>query len=365
MGERLVVKIGSSSLTRADGGLDLNRIDVVATAVAQAKKAGKEVIVVTSGAISAGLRPLQLSSRPVDLDLAQAVAAVGQGLLMHHWTTSFTQHAMVTGQVLLTASDMMRRNRYANARQALERLLALGVVPIVNENDTVATDEMSLGDNDRLAALVSHLVTADTLILLTDVEGLFTDSPNVPGAQLIPVISSPLQLTGISISARGTSLGTGGMVTKVMAASMAAANGTRVRVTNAENLIPALNGQSVGTLFTPTGSRRGARRLWLAYAADARGSIYLDQGAVQALTVGKASLLVAGVFKCVGEFNHGDVVELLDEQGKCLARGFSGYSSLELQEILASPQDFTNLRPVVHRDDLAELWPGAKTIKLK
>ncbi|MDO5673171.1 MAG: glutamate 5-kinase [Actinomycetaceae bacterium] len=363
--ERVVVKIGSSSLTRPDGGLDLNRIDMVCAAVAAQSRKDKEIIVVTSGSIAAGLGPLGLDTPPSDLSLAQAAASIGQGILMTRWTQAFTLYGKVTGQILLTAPDMMRREHYANARQALERLLALGVVPIVNENDAVATDELRLGDNDRLAALVSHLVTADRLILLTDVDGLYTASPRTPGARLIPKVSSPDELQDISVTTRGSGLGTGGMVTKVIAASMAAANGTKVRVTSADNLVPALGGEDVGTLFTPTGTRRGARRLWLAYAADSQGSIFVDAGAVHAITAGKHSLLAAGVRGYSGPFSAGDVVNILGEDGQIVARGFSGYSQAELEQILAMPDRSLAPRPVVHRDDLAELWPGAKTIVLK
>lgn len=364
--KRIVVKIGSSSLTRDDGGLDLNRIDRVAAVVAEIRRQKVQVVLVSSGAIAAGLLPLQMAERPNDLATAQAVASVGQGLLMYRWTQAFALHGVTAGQVLLSAPDLINRGQYANANRALEKLLALGVVPVVNENDAVATDEIRFGDNDRLAALVSHLVKADLLVLCTDVDGLYTAPPTHPGSRMITEVSGPQDLEGIDILSPGSRLGTGGMVTKVSAAQMAAANGTEVRLTSADLMEPALRGQAVGTLFKVTGRRREVRRLWLAYAASAIGTLVLDSGAVKAVTVGKKSLLAAGITAVEGEFESGAVVEMRAESGEVVARGFTSYSAQEIKELVAlhkagvSEQVNSHLaggteqRPVIHRDNLAE-----------
>lgn len=357
---RVVVKIGSSSLTREDGGLDLNRIDVVARTAAQWCRGGREIVIVSSGAVAAGLEPLGLAARPRDLATIQAAAAMGQGLLVARWSSAFQSHHRHVAQVLLTTDDVMRREHYTNARQALERLLGFGVVPIVNENDTVATREVRFGDNDRLASYVAQIIAADALILLTDVDGLYTLPPDRPCARLIPVVEDSEALRPVLVTGAGSRVGSGGMVTKVQAATMAAASGAGVLLTRADALEAALAGEQVGTWFPPTESRPASRTLWIAYAAPSRGELLVDQGAADALTGGKKSLLAAGVRQVISSFESGDVVDIAGPSG-LVGRGIVAYDSdsvaamagMSARDLLA--QGWENPRPVVHRDDLAIL----------
>ncbi|MFH5823889.1 glutamate 5-kinase [Georgenia sp. AZ-5] len=357
---RIVVKVGSSSLTAPDGRLDLPALRHLVHVIAERGAAGQQVVLVSSGAIAAGIMPLGLPGKPKDLATAQATASVGQGLLVARYTESFAYHGQRVGQVLLTAEDLIRRTNYANAQRALERLLTLGVVPIVNENDTVATDEIRFGDNDRLAALVSHLVRADALVLLTDVDGLYDGPPSRPGTQLIRTVRGPADLAGVEVTGRGSDIGTGGMVTKLDAASIATQSGIPVVLTSAENVEPALAGKEVGTWFAATGKRKSARRLWLAHAAQVRGRIYLDAGAARAVTDGKRSLLAAGVVGVDGDFEAGDAVELVGPDG-VVARGLSAYGAVEIPDIMGKSthqlveDGEMHPRAVVHRDDLAQV----------
>ena len=249
----------------------------------------------SSGAIAAGLAPLALRSRPRDLATQQAAASVGQGLLMGYYTHLFAAHGLGVGQVLLTVDDVTRHGHYRNAFRTFGRLLELGVVPVVNENDTVATHEIRFGDNDRLAALVAHLVHADALVLLSDVDSLYTAKPGSPARAAIPEVHGEADLAGLDVSAEGSAVGTGGMVTKVEAARIATTAGIPVVLTSADRAGAALRGEPVGTCFHPTGKRRPTRLLWLRHASDARGALRLDAGAVRALVQRKASLLPAGV----------------------------------------------------------------------
>ncbi|MCK6211954.1 glutamate 5-kinase [Georgenia sp. EYE_87] len=359
---RIVVKVGSSSLTAADGSLDLPALRHLVAVLAARRAAGQQVVLVSSGAIAAGISPLGLPGKPKDLATAQATASVGQGLLVARYTEAFAQHGRTVGQVLLTAEDLIRRQNYANAQRALERLLALGVVPVVNENDTVATDEIRFGDNDRLAALVSHLVRADALVLLTDVDGLYDGPPSRPGTRLIRTVTTGADLAGVEVTGRGSDIGTGGMVTKLDAASIATGSGIPVVLTSAANVEPALAGEEVGTWFAATGRRKSARRLWLAHAAQVRGRLHLDAGAARAVTDGKRSLLAAGITGVDGDFEPGDAVELVGPDG-VVARGLVAYGSQELPAMLGKSsaqlrQNGDTLpRAVVHRDDLAQVRP--------
>jgi glutamate 5-kinase len=356
---RVVVKIGSSSLTAADGRLDADRLRGLVDVLARRRAAGQQVVLVSSGAIAAGIAPLGLPGRPRDLATAQATASVGQGLLVARYTQAFAAHDRRVGQVLLTADDLIRRQHYRNAQRALERLLTLGVVPIVNENDTVATDEIRFGDNDRLAALVAHLVRADALVLLTDVDGLYDGPPSRPGTRLVTEVRGPEDLEGIEVTGRGTAIGTGGMVTKLDAAAIATGAGVPVVLTSAENVGRALAGEAVGTWFAATGRRKSTRRLWLAHAARTSGRLHLDEGAVRAITVGKRSLLAAGVTAVEGDFEPGEPVELATPDGVVVARGLVAYSAGEVATMLGkttgelrAEHGWTDPRAVVHRDDL-------------
>ena len=357
---RIVVKIGSSSLTREDGGLDLNRIDAVARLVSRWRGRDREVVIVSSGAVAAGLDPLGFSAKPKDLPSVQAAAAMGQGLLMARWTAAFQAHHLDAAQVLLTTDDVMRRDHYTNVRAALSRLLGLGVVPILNENDAVTTRELRFGDNDRLAALIAQMIKADALVLLTDVDGLYTAPPDHPGSQLIERVAGADDLMSVLVTGAGSRVGTGGMATKVQAAMLATASGIGVQLASADDLQAVLEGTRVGTWFEPSAQRPASRRLWIAHVAPSRGEIIVDEGAARAITAGKKSLLVAGVHSVLGHFEAGDVVDVASPTG-LIARGVSGYDSDTLAEVAGAGMEqlaaagYEHPRPAIHRDDLAVL----------
>ena len=356
---RIVIKVGSSSLTGDDGRLDVEALRALVAVLARRRLAGGQVVLVTSGAIAAGLAPLGLTSRPRDLATAQATASVGQGLLIARYTEAFAMHGLRVGQVLLTSEDTMRRIHYRNAQRALERLLALGVVPVVNENDTVATDEIRFGDNDRLAALVSHLVRADAMVLLSDVDGLYDGPPSRPGARRISVVRGPADLADVVIGGKGSRVGTGGMVTKLASVAIATGSGIPVVLTCAEHVEAALAGEPVGTWFAVTGRRRSTRMLWLEHAATPHGRLVLDDGAVRAVVDRRTSLLPAGILAVQGEFEAGEPVELVTTGGDVVARGLVAFAAAELPDLLGrSTRELREQlgvgydREVVHRDDL-------------
>ncbi|MEO9324842.1 glutamate 5-kinase [Nocardioides sp. C4-1] len=357
---RVVVKVGSSSLTTAEGGLDPDRLRALVDALAGVRARGAEVVLVSSGAIAAGLAPLGLRKRPKALAAQQAAAAVGQGLLVHRYTAELARHDLVAGQVLLTLDDVTRRAHYRNAHQTFAKLLELGVLPIVNENDTVATSEIRFGDNDRLAALVAHLVHADLLVLLSDVDGLYDGHPADPGSSLVAEVAADADLDGVRIGGTGSAgVGTGGMATKVDAARIATGAGIPVVLTSAARAGDALAGEQVGTLFRPTGRKRPTRLLWLAHATDTVGVLTLDDGAVRAVVERRASLLAAGITGVAGAFVAGDPVDLADLQGRVVARGLVNFDAAELPALLGrSSRDLKRElgaayeREVVHRDDL-------------
>jgi glutamate 5-kinase len=349
---RVIVKIGSSSLTHR-GRLDAGRLDAIVDAIAARCSAGAQVVVVSSGAIAAGFGPLGLQARPRDLATQQAAASVGQLLLAQRYAASFSRFGLQVGQVLLTADDLHRRGHYRNAQRTLERLLTFGVIPIVNENDTVATHEIRFGDNDRLAALVAHLVQADALVLLSDVDGLHTGRPGHPEARLVSDVRSSADIADIRIG-RGSSVGTGGMTTKLDAAAIATSEGIPVLLAAAASIGDALAGNT-GTLFHPAGDRSASRLFWLRHATTPRGRLVLDAGAVVAVVERRASLLPAGITAVSGEFDAGDPVELAAADGKVLGRGLVGYDATDLPGLLGRktrdlPAEFR--REVVHRDDL-------------
>jgi len=360
---RVVVKVGSSSLTTAGGGIDPGRVRALVDTLAAVRARGSEVVLVSSGAIAAGLAPLALRKRPKALATQQAAASVGQGLLVHRYTEEFARHGVVTGQVLLTLDDVTRRSHYRNAFQTFARLLELGVLPVVNENDTVATTEIRFGDNERLAALVAHLVHADVLVLLSDVDGLYDGPPSRAGSTLVEDVADVTRLDGVVVGRAGSSgVGTGGMQTKLEAARIATGAGIPVVLTSADHAAEALAGRSVGTLFHATGRRRPIRQLWLAHATEAKGAIQLDEGAVRALTERRASLLPAGITGVSGTFVAGDPVDLLAPDGTTVARGLVNYDAAELPTLLGrSTRDLARElgaayeREVVHRDDLVVL----------
>jgi glutamate 5-kinase len=371
---RVVVKVGSSSLTTADGGIDEQRIAGLAGVLVGRVRAGGQVVLVSSGAIAAGLAPLGLPQRPRDLATQQAAASVGQGLLMARYSAAFAARGIQAGQILLTADDLMRRAHYRNAQRTLGRLLELGILPVVNENDTVATDEIRFGDNDRLAALVAHVIRAGALILLSDVDGLYDIDPRRPGARRISRVQTRADLAGVSLGPAGrygtarrgarqsAGVGTGGMATKVDAALIATEAGIATVVARADQAADALDGEPVGTYFAPHDRRPATRHLWLAHAAAARGRLVLDAGAVRAVVGGRASLLPAGITGVDGTFEAGDPVDLCDADGQVVARGLVNYDAAEVPALmgrstrsLAADLGPEYEREVVHRDDLVLL----------
>jgi glutamate 5-kinase len=355
---RIVVKVGSSSLTRR-GQLRPELLTALVSALAERRLAGQQLVLVSSGAIAAGLAPLGLTSRPRDLATQQAAASVGQLLLAERYAAAFARYELTVGQVLLTADDLHRRGHYRNAVRTLERLLALGVLPIVNENDTVATDEIRFGDNDRLAALVAHLVRADALVLLSDIDGLYTADPRRPEARLITEVLDGSELADVRVTGSRSGVGTGGMATKLDAARIATGAGIPVLLAPAGGVADALAGQG-GTFFAPTGRRTRSRLFWLRHISTPLGRLVLDEGAVRAVCERRVSLLAAGITTVSGEFAAGDPVELVDPAGRVVARGLVGFDSADLVELLgkSTPELPPALRrEAVHRDDLIVLDP--------
>lgn len=369
---RVVVKVGSSSLTSIENSIDENALRNIVDALGRVKAQGVDVIFVSSGAITAGLSPLGLAKRPKDLATKQAAASVGQGLLISRYTEYFARYGVAVGQVLLTAEDLMRHSQYKNAHRQIERLLDLNVLPIVNENDAVATHEIKFGDNDRIAALIAHLVKADALLLLSDVDALYTKPPQ-DGGERIATIEDPIEdLKGVEIGTIGRAgVGSGGMVTKVQAARIAASSGIPALVTSATNIERALGGQDVGTWFATTGGRRSVRLLWLAHLADIKGSLILDAGAVAAVR-GRRSLLAAGVTGLSGKFSAGDPVSMVDENGQEVAHGLVNYGSDEVPGMLGKRtyelgeelgEDYA--RELVHVDNLVTIRKRGARTRLK
>ena len=353
---RTVVKVGSSSLT-SRGHLDPHRLDLVVDALASRRVSGQQVVLVSSGAIAAGIGPLGLKTRPRDLATQQAAASVGQLLLAERYAASFARYSLQVGQVLLTADDLHRRGHYRNADSTLERLLDLGIIPIINENDTVATHEIRFGDNDRLAALVAHLVHADALVLLSDVDGLYTGQPGRPGSEFVPEVVSMADLAGVDVTRSGSHVGSGGMMTKIDAAAIATSEGISVILAGTSSITAALAG-TAGTYFHPAGDRSASRLFWLRHATTPRGRVVLDAGAVTAVVERRMSLLSAGVTGVEGEFYSGEPVELIGPDGAAVARGLVGYDAADLPALLGRkssdlPAEFR--REVVHRDDLVVL----------
>jgi glutamate 5-kinase len=354
----VVVKVGTTALTTPSGVFDASRLATLADAIEGRMKAGSDVVIVSSGAIAAGIEPLKLTKRPADLATKQAAASVGQVALVNSWSAAFARYDRTVGQVLLTAHDISMRVQHTNAQRTLDRLRALHAVAIVNENDTVATNEIRFGDNDRLSALVAHLVGADALVLLSDVDGLYDSDPRkareTGGARFLSEVDAPGDLDGV-VAGRGSHLGTGGMASKLSSALLAADAGVPVLLAAASDASTALADASVGTVFAPRAERMSARRFWVRYAAEASGALTLDDGAVRAVVRQRRSLLAAGITALSGRFYGGDVVELRSQDATMVARGVVAYDHAELVNMLGrSTSDLPAemRRPAVHADDL-------------
>ena len=358
--KRVVVKVGSRLLKESP----VARPAAIADELAALRGArGLSAIVVSSGAIALGSRVLKLDERPRELPRLQAVAAVGQGVLMQHWERAFAAHGLAVGQVLLTHADLADRARFLNARHAVQALLELGVVPIINENDTVAVEEIKFGDNDRLAALVCNLVSADALIVLTDVDGLH-DAPPDQGGKRIPVVRD-VDKEAMPVAGGGSDVGTGGMASKVQAAKIAGKSGVPTIVApgrRAGILGSVLDGEDVGTLFLPSDERLQSRKHWIAFAQRPTGGVVVDEGAKLALVEKRKSLLPSGIRAVRGRFSIGDAISVLGPDDVEFARGLAGYGSEEVERILGKRSadierilGYKYLDEVIHRDDLVIL----------
>ncbi|MGE5663126.1 MAG: glutamate 5-kinase [Deltaproteobacteria bacterium] len=370
---RIIVKLGSGTVTDASLGLRETTIRALAEQVAEIRgRRGSEVVVVTSGAIAAGRKKLGMAERPRTVALKQAAAAVGQTTLMRAYERAFERRGLKVGQLLLTHEDFENRERYLNAKNTLEALLSRGIVPIINENDTVATEEIRLGDNDHLAALVTQLMGADLLLLLTDSDGLFTKDPHRHSdARRIPLVAKiDDELVRASGGSRSGSVGTGGMGSKLLAARVVSDWGTPVAIANGRSrrsILDILEGKDAGTLILPRGTGKApSRKMWIAHARQPHGTILVDDGARKVLLDGGKSLLPAGILGATGTFRKGDSVSIGDRKGRVFARGISSWSreqvdrgmgrkSAEVRSILGEeiPAE------VIHRDNLTILRDGA------
>lgn len=363
--KRVVVKIGTGVLTDAKGRFDAVHFSRLTADLADAAR-GRQLAVVSSGAIALGVQRLGLPKRPVDIPGKQACAAVGQGVLMHRYESALGPAGYLTAQVLLTHDDFANRTRYLNARRALERLLEQGAIPIINENDTVSVDEIKLGDNDALAGLVVGLVSADLLIVLSDIEGLYTADPRRdPAARKIDEVERVTPEIEKLAGGAASAVGTGGMVTKVRAARRAAESGAPTVIAPGKrvgSLLQVLAGEPVGTFFHALPDRLSSRERWMAHALKPKGELRVDEGARKALVSSKRSLLPSGVREVVGSFRNGDPVDIADLEGRVFARGLAGYSADEIRRIagrrtseIEALLGYKYLDEVVHRDDLVEL----------
>lgn len=357
---RVVAKIGTSSITDAGGAISVAMVEALCTQVADLRNDGHEVLVVTSGAVAGGVSALGFAERPTDTATLQALAAAGQSRLMGHYNVALDKHHLVGAQVLLVPNDFIDRAQYLHARHTMLRLLELGCVPIINENDAIASDEIRFGDNDRIAALVAHSVSADLLVLLTDTAGLYTADPTVdPNASLVAHVAADDELMTVRAGSTSSGVGSGGMASKLAAARIASWSGVRTVIAAAKRpkvlreAVEAVPG--VGTTFTAHDRSLTARKLWIAFAAQPAGHVTVDSGARNALVSRGVSLLHAGVVQVSGDFSAGDVVDVLDEAGVLVARGLvrvdarvasaaAGKKSSELPDDVPAE--------LIHRDDL-------------
>ncbi|KAB2952322.1 glutamate 5-kinase [Heliorestis acidaminivorans] len=365
---RIVVKVGTSTLTHDTGKLNLEQMEKLVRQVADLANQGYQMILVSSGAVGAGMGRLGYRERPKTIPEKQACAAVGQGILLHMYEKLFAEYGQVVAQVLLTRDDLASRKRYINGGNTLETLLRLGAIPIINENDTVAVDEIRFGDNDTLSALVAALVDSDLLVLLTDIEGLYSANPRTDRqAQLISKVESVTPEIEAMAAGAGSNLGTGGMATKIQAARICSESGIAMVIANGARpnvLREIMAGQEIGTLFLPQDKPLPGYKRWLAFGSTCNGRIYIDEGAVQALVSGGKSLLPCGIVATDGLYQNGDLVSIIAPEGYEVARGVSNYSleqvrrimgrqCLEIESLLGS-KDYDE---VVHRDNLTLMLP--------
>lgn len=355
--DRIVVKVGTTSLTDARGVLDDAQVRSLAGEIAALRKQGTHPTLVSSGAIAAGIEPLGLKRRPTDIPTLQAAASVGQGILMHAYQRAFARRRIPVGQVLLTQDDFVRRKSYTNAQHALERLLRMNVLPVVNENDATAVDEIRFGDNDRLAALVAIMVHAKLLIILSDIDGVYSADPRRAKGEPIHRIDDLSGLEKLRAGRRGSPLGSGGMASKVEAIRTAAHAGSGVIIANGREprvLRRLLRGEDLGSYFAPHRARGKHRKLWIQFTVNPRGRITVDDGARRALVEAGKSLLPAGVTAVGGRFEVGDVVEVATPDGIVFAKGITSYGSDELPALMGtSIRD--GGREAIHRDSLVIL----------
>lgn len=365
--KRIVVKVGTSTITYSNGKRNFSQIDRLARELSDLQNQGKEMILVTSGAVAVGVDRLGLAKKPDTIPGKQAAAAVGQGVLMHTYEKFFADYGQVVAQVLLTKTESLDRHRYTNSRNTFMELLRQRVIPIVNENDVVALDELKIGDNDNMSALVAGIVDADLVIILSDVDGLYTANPQThPEAELVHTVTEITPAIEESAGGAGTLRGTGGMATKIQAAKAATSSGINLVIASGteKNAVPRIVvGEEIGTLFVSRENRLQFRKRWLAFGARIMGSIIVDEGCCKALhKAGGCSILPAGITGVDGSFEAGSTVSVKDAQGHEMARGLVHYGSEELEKIkgcrsgeIEELLGHKNFDEVIHRDDLVIL----------
>jgi glutamate 5-kinase len=363
---RIVIKIGSRVLTREDGGLDSGAVARIAADVAALRGEGREVVIVSSGAIAAGRGALGMQDRPRTIPQKQAAAAVGQTRLMRAYEDAFGARGVTAAQLLLTQADLADRTRFLNARATIETLLEYGAVPVINENDTVVVDEIKFGDNDNLSALVTNLADAALLVILTDIDGLYDADPRTnPEAKLVPLVKSITRELERAAGGAGSSVGTGGMATKVAAAKKAAKSGAATLILNGRvegNVARGLSGDEIGTLFLPSRESLTSRKHWIAYTLKPKGKVVVDDGARKVLSGHGRSLLPSGILSVEGEFDRGSSIRVCGPDGTEFARGLADYSSAELERLVGhksgeieSILGYKYGDEVIHRDNLVVL----------
>lgn len=365
---RVVIKVGSSTLTYPDGHLNISRLDLLVRQIADLRNRNIEVILVTSGAIGAGMGKLGFKTRPKTMPEKQAAAAVGQCVLMHMYEKLFAEYGQTVGQILLTREDVNDRVRFLNARNSIFTLIQNRVVPIINENDAVVVDEIKFGDNDTLSAMVSSLIEADLLILLSDIDGLYTDDPRVnKNSELISCVEKIDEEIEGKAKGAGSSLGTGGMHTKIQAANIAVSSGTAMVIANGSKdrvILDILDGQNEGTWFMPCNHPMQARKRWIAFSIESKGEIVIDSGAQDAILNGK-SLLPGGIIKVNGSFSEGQAVDILNDHEVKIGKGIVNYNSLEIESIkglktceIQQQLQHKYYDEVIHRDNMVILVKG-------